>query len=547
MKEFLILRVFLFAAALSAGGFAEGEPLKNIRDHTGQFPRIVFAKDEKGQARISLLKPPEEPLQIQGVYYHGFRFTVPAGSNGSIYWMFLMPKPFAYREGEFSSSIMSVESGESIALPMIKLPVRPFELLSARFSKAEYFFQQQGPEKFLKPETEYLVLYRFSDPSIPEIQVALTDESNLGNTGFLPIGSPFVKIPRTIEAPLPVARELAKAVGAEFLKSGTQAGLRYLDRAYEDYMSKGGAFYGLYYAVWKEAQMGTGRTNPGWGAQLYDWLYLRSLSLNDETNAMGVTANLLPSMEADYRFGRLKEILGWYERALWRSGYDLDPASYPDLGPGIASLPEVRLRKIPLKAPLGFPYFSASGRASLYQQLGRLQVSAINAMASDRARSGRWREAFEWRFFVQAWAAKILEQSQDIEIIHVWYHGAGGNAGGLESLGLYEAAIEEYDKVVAHPWDDAYSNSSKLTAQLGKISCSILLGDYRPEMESQAREIAINSRKNIHVDKSFWLNADLIHARCLIASGKNEEGMAALESLIAQGHEVRWTPFFGQR
>jgi hypothetical protein len=530
-------RWLLIGSAIFGGRLAAVEPADTLQRHLDRFPRVTLGKDERNQARIALLDAPQSPLAINGFYYHGFRFTVPDWIDAPMVWMLVTPQPFIFKEGEFSSFITPVEGRADFSLPLTNFPIRPFESLATRFPKAESFFQQEISKESLVPGREYLICYRFTKTGLPKVAVAFTVSSDRGlrELGGLPIGPPRFRAPplRPGVSPKGAATIAADAAG-EFKTNGSAAALRLLDRSGEDFLGAGGSLSNLRSEIWREAQFSSGRENAAWAADLYDWLFRRALSCGDEVEAAYLIHNFLEELANAGRYGRLKEIINWQERVFWRSGYELDPTSYPDAGPGFASLPEVRRRNIPFIPPLGIPSYGPGGLAQLYRTFERLQAAAVNSMADDREQSGRWREALEWRLWTQAWA---LQQTPDRESGNVWFRSALGNALNLESLSLFEAARQEHERIASHAREDGYSGRTKIESRLGQINCALQLGAYRPEMEIQARDLAEQVHRNINMTKVSRLAADLIHARCLIAAGNVAAGLAKIDTIIAAGYE----------
>ena len=536
-----LCRWLLLGCALASIRLAAEEPADTLQRHLERFPRVTLGKDERHQARVALLDPPQAPLAIDGSYYHGFRLTVPDWIDASLVLMLVTPQPFVFKEGEFTSSIIPVEGGADFPVTLSSFPIRPFEHLATRFPSAGNFFQQEIASESLVPGKEYLICYRFTKPNIPKVAVALTVNSARGarELGRLPIGPlRWQAAPPLPDAIPKLAAAIAAEVAGEFKKSGSAAALRLLDRSAADFFAAGGSFYELNHQIWREAQVRSGRENMAWSADLWDWLFHLALARGEEKEAADLVPNTLGGMANAGRYGRLKEIINWQERAFWRSGYELDPASYPDSGPGIPSLPEVRRRDIPFLPPLGSPSYGPGGGARLVRTFVRLQASAVIGMADDRERSGRWREALEWRLWTQAWAAQQQAKVPDIETVNIWFQAALANARNLESLNLFEAARQEYDSIASHPWEDDYNGRAKIESRLGKINCSLQLGDYRPVLESEARDLAEQARNNVFLVKSSWQVDDLIHARCMIAGGNVSGGLAKIETLIADGCEA---------
>ena len=138
-------RWLLIGCALASARLAAEEPADTLQRHMDRFPRVTLGKDERNQARIALLDPPQTPLAINGFYYHGFRFTVPDWVDASMVWILVTPQPFVFKEGEFSSSITPVEGRADFSLPLTNFPSGPSSLSSLAFPKRRVFSSKRYP------------------------------------------------------------------------------------------------------------------------------------------------------------------------------------------------------------------------------------------------------------------------------------------------------------------------------------------------------------------------------------------------------------------
>lgn len=532
--------ILCFSIALCAA-LSAAEPEDTLRTKLDRFPHVEPGKDENRLARFQKIEAPAEAVAIGGFHYHAFRFTAPEWLNGNMAWMFVLPDaPDTAAEG-FSWAIAPVKGGESIQPPYQEAPVRAIEGLPTLFPKANQLTVQALPHASLKAGADYLVWYRAKNARLPRMAAAFTVMSDKGRMewGNLPVRTGFPELSSRAngEAKPGEPKQLVAAITTEYQAKGKAAALTMLDGVWKEYLAAGGRQDPFFFALWKEAQVRSGRADLDWASELWDWLFLQAIAVGNDRYAKDVLSNAMGGMANAYRFGRQKEILAWHERTFWRSGFELDTAAYPDLGPGIAALPEVRRRDIPFEAPIGFPWVNPDGKLMLFRGLERFVATAVNSMAADRERSGRWREAMEWRLWVQAWSDHEQAENPHYETVNVWYEGARGNVDNLENLGLYEAAREDHRRIIADPREDAYNNRSRLLSRLGLLNCALRMGQFEPGFTAEAALLCKQVRENIYLVKSVWFAADLVHARCLLASGQTAAAMKQLDELVAEGHE----------
>ncbi|MEK7951922.1 hypothetical protein [Luteolibacter soli] len=517
--------------------------VEKLRSSAAQFPKIEFGKDENGFARVHLLTPAKS-VEIDGWYYHGFRFTTPEWLDQSVLWMFLHPEQDNEKVGRFRWSIVPVEGDADFQLTYLKKPARAFKSVNERFPHAREFLVQSFPKDDLEPGKEYLVCFCYQQPQIPKLALAMTVKSDRGiaEFGSIPTGKPDPEkksLPK--DAPrLDPKPQVAKVVEA-YRKGGREAGLRALDEITPAFEKEGGVFRPYFNEVWREAQTRTGREDPEWAADVWDWLFRAALARGDRELARSVTSNALGGLAVVRRFGRAKEIRAWQEENLWRSGFELDPRTYPDLGPGLAALPEIRRREVPKGPPFGTPTIRRTGEFSMEENFDRMNASAFLSLAGDREQAGHWQEAMEWRVWAQIWSEAVTEASKDKkpigEVSNIWYEAVGDNADNLLLLGLTEAARDEYQRVIDTSWPDSYQGRGKLQAKLDRIACSLDLGEFDPSLVNEAAELAQKAKSNGFLTKPTWQRATLIHARCLLASGNKAEGSRMLDELVADGCE----------
>lgn len=522
---------------------AASEATEVLRQSMGRFPKIEFGKDEDGFARVHPLAP-AKTVEIDGWHYHAFRFTTPEWLDHSVLFMFLHPEQNNEKVGHFKWLLAPVEGDPIFNLKYIKGQVRAFQELGGRFPHARDFFIQDFPLERLEPDKEYFVWFCYQQRQAPKLAVALALKSDKGlaEFGILPTGRPALEArPRPQGTPPPDLKAAVSQVAAAYRKGGRKAGLGALDEVMSAVDRDGGHFRHFYLEIWREAQLRTGRDDPDWAADIWDWMFRTSLARGDEQLAHGVAPNLLGSLHGSHRFGRAKEVLAWLENAVWRSGFELDPRSYPDLGEGLAPLPEIRRRQVPTEPPIGKMRIHPTGEFGVSKSFNFGDASIFLAIAADRERGGHWQETMEWRVWAQSWAAAKTELREDKkpegEVSNIWYRAVEGNAGNLNLLGLTEAAKEEYQRVIDSPWPDYYEGRTKLRARLDRIGCCLELGQFEPGFVAEAAELAKKAKANSYLVKPSWQHAMLVHARCLLAAGNKAEGSAMLDELIADGCE----------
>lgn len=522
---------------------AESKEVEILRQSMEQFPKIELGKDENGFARIHQLTP-AKTIEIDGWYYHAFRFKTPDWLDETVLWMFLHPEQNNEKVGRFRWGLAAVEGEIDIYLVFLKNSLRPFRALEERFPHSREFFVQGFSKLNMDPGREYFVWFCYQQPQVPKLALAMTVKSERGiaEFGSIPTGKP---VPEQKSSPPGLKwrepqPEVAKVVQA-YRQGGREAGLRALDEVVVEWEKEGRPFRPFFNGVWKEAQVRTGRADPEWAADVWDWLFRAAIARGDWELASNVTSNAMSGLSEVRRFVRAKEILDWKKEALWRSGFELDPRTYPDLGQGLAALPEIRLRKVPMEPPFGMPTIRRTGEFALSKQFDRLEAGSILAIANERGRAGHWHEAMEWRVWVQSWAQAMTERREDKkpegEISNIWYEAVADNAENLLCLGLTEAAKDELQRIIDSPWPDYYQGRTKLNAKLDRIAGSLDLGKFEPGFVEEAAQLAKASKSHVFMTKPSWQHATLIHARCVLAAGNAAEGARMLDELIADGCE----------
>ena len=528
---------------LATSSVGAGEREKTLQREIVRFPKVEMGKDADGFAKFHLIDPPAAPLKIGDRYYHGFRFTTPAWLDGKMAWFMLQPEPPGAGIGAIQWFITPVEGEARFSLSFAEYATRPFPLLTERFPKSDKFLIQHFPLDSLDPGREYLIWYNFTTPRIPLIAATLTVQSERGMAEFggLPTGDPdptMKRIKPVPGVPVPDRNKIVAEMAATFRGSGSEAALRQLDEETTAYVNAGGRYRELFIAIWREAQLHSGREHPDWAGEIWDWMFSRSIAMGETVRAREVITNAMNGMSTTHRFGRRKELLEWLEQAIWRSGYSLDPASYPDLGPGFITLPEIRHRNIPMLPPFGTPRIKANGEFEMIKEFTRFDAGSFLAMADDREAGGRWREALEWRLWVQDWATQSQEKHPDDETTNVWFKSALGNAINLVSIGLPEVARGEFRRIAEKEWPDAYQDRSKINARIGVIRCALDLGEFEPAFVTDSRDLWQRAKNTRTMTRGSWHAAALVHARAVIAGGDHETGLRLLEEQITDGSEA---------
>ncbi|HEY1123780.1 MAG TPA: hypothetical protein VGE67_19335, partial [Haloferula sp.] len=311
--------------------------------------------------------------------------------------------------------------------------------------------------------------------------------------------------------------------------------LALLEKDCAAYIATGTKFYTFYYAIWKEAQVGTGRIDREWNAAAYGWLNQKCQELGAVTLTEQLTGNLSGAMIGINAYGAARQAIVPFVKSMQKREVSLAPGDYPDQGPAIASLPEIRKRKIPLGSPKRIVEVDFDGAIRTDDKLPFNFTAKMDKLADLEALGGQWAIALERYQWVCDWA-EARRGSDEFEIENGWYSARSGMANTLASIGLYEAAHAENAAILAKEWQDIYANRSRPLARRKQIDLEISLGRADAAMLAELDELHAKLEKNAFVQRDAWEAADITKARCLAELGKTDEAEALLTKLADEGN-----------
>lgn len=514
-----------------------------LRENRTQFPLVEMKRAEIPFAAVHHLSPRAEPLEYVGRYYTGFRFTTPAWLDAPVIWMFACKGPAEVAKGMNFYILPEEPLAVEFKLGQTRREADHFPRFRKLFPDSGSFTFQHFPQESLLPAKNYIVWFGFPSKKIPEIGFALTVGSAKGvyECGMLPTGYPdngpgraFLKNenlkPKTAAA-------IVSATVATYRKSGSSDALALLDRELSAYIDAAGDFRQFYLAVWGEAQTGSGRTDPAWSASLFEWLQLKCRSLDAFVLAEDLVPNTTNGLNIAHRYGAASRALEPFIEEMGRRLVEIDPAAYPDQGPAMPLLPEVRLRSYPMVPTRGVSVIGPDGWVGVSQKMPKSFAGGMTAMADLELLGGNWQKSLERNFAVCDWVERMRDQTFEPE--NHWYSNRAHIAQTLMTLGLFEAADGEYDAILRKGWPDIYQNATLIRSRFARLSISISLGTANETVLKELDEIHEKLRNNPYVHSGSWEAVEITKAHCLDQLGRHEEAITLLAKLIESGnHEA---------
>lgn len=310
--------------------------------------------------------------------------------------------------------------------------------------------------------------------------------------------------------------------------------LEFLSKEFEQRVEKPSAFIDLYVKVWKEAQVGNGRLDADWSALLYNEIFVSAHKHRYYRIMNDVTGNLLASLETAGRHGRLTEVLEWWAEGQKMGGQLLETTSYPDLGPILPFLPEVRERDIPETLPYSKIDFKGNPPRSMSHKVGQNEVKVFIAYANHLGNAGRWRESMEWYFQVRRWSSKE-DGSPKWQRIQNWFASVHSIASWLRWHGFLEEALAQVDVGLAAPMQESYHGRRNILFSLERLGLLMELDRAPEDLVERAKDLAKRAEENKHLSAWSHKNAKVVVAKALFHTGADAEGLALLEELANSG------------
>jgi hypothetical protein len=515
-----------------------------LRENSAQFPLVEMKRAEIPFATVHTLPPREKPLEYDGKFYTGFRFTAPEWLDGPVMWMFAYPVPDEEVKGMNWYILPEDPVDVNFQLFHERRENTRFPRFRALFPDCGSFTQQYFPNKDLIPSKNYIIWFGLPSKKFPPLKFALTVSSARGlfEYGMLPTGYPAHGPGRAFMKsaglkPKPPAEILSAAVATQ-RKSGTTAALDLLEQELPGYIDAGGDFHKFHLAVWREAQVRSGRTDPAWAASLFEWLQLKNRSLEALLLADDLVTNTTNQLRIVHRYGAANRALEPFFEEMGRRLVDLDPAAHPDRGPALPLLPEVRLRIFPGPPTRGISVIDPTGWVRYSGEMPHSFAGAMGAMAEFERLGGNWKKSLERNFAACDWIER--KRASIAEPENYWYKHRMDIAATLMMLGLTEAADAEYDAILKKGWPDVYQNRTLIRARHQRLAIRITLGDADRALLVELDEIHEKLRNNPLVHSGSWKEVEITKARCLARLDRQEEALSLLSKLAEEGnHSAR--------
>lgn len=293
-----------------------------------------------------------------------------------------------------------------------------------------------------------------------------------------------------------------------------------------------GNFRSLFSTVWTEAQVKSGRLDADWAAMLYDEIFKGALRNEKYAEMNDVTGNLLNTLSAAGRHGRLSEVLDWWIEKQ-NGDQRLEISAYQDQGPVHPFFPEIRKRNTPasmLHSQIGTEPDNGRNLVDIEQKNG--QVFSI--YAAHLSRSGKWRESMEWVQQIRRWAS-LEDGKPRWQMIQPWFNSVESTARSLQWLGYTQEALEQVDIGLAAPMQESYHGRCNIILSLLRLEILMELNQAPEDLVEQARELVKRAEANTHLSISFHREAKVTLARTLLHLGKDTDALAFLDELAAVG------------
>ena len=352
------------------------------------------------------------------------------------------------------------------------------------------------------------------------------------------VGSIYAEAPRTEEKPKHLTPQVTMATTLELRqKKSDAAAIAYLGEKMRERAGNYGNFRNLFSYTWREAQVRSGRVDGAWASRLNDVAFTVAYEERYYKEASEIISNLCTTLSRSGRFGRFAEVMAIWEEAQRLSGHRMDLDSYPDLGPAISCLPEVRHRQMPATLPSpkevagGLPPRNRPNRfhiieAGAFANFGHLNYNA-----------GRWREGIEWLVWVRDWATSKKTGQPVGEYAHQWFGVTESISLIQVNMGFYKEALVMTDEAIAAPHGQTYLGCSRITLGILRLNILRYLDQAPDDIVDRLGEFVVRAKTNRHVSEAGHKSAKVSLAKALLHTGRTGEAEALLDTLVAEGSQ----------
>ena len=491
------------------------------------LPEVVLDRKSEFQARYQVLEGGES-----GVWRYGFAFKTPNLVDGSATWRVV----WDHTDPDASAWEVTKPDGSGLARCAPKTEdISRHPDLAAAYPQGKSVQTVKLHNHLIVKATRYQAVLATRSEKAPlgiSINVAL---SGLG----VPPGSKPVEM-RILDGDV-MPRLVMELVENIRTFRGDEEAIRFLEKQFSLKADRLGEFSSLFYLVWNEAQFGQGMENSVWGSRLNDAAFISAYRIGHFGRAFEIMNNLCARLGSAARFGRLAEVHAILEDAYASGGMNMDPSSYPDLGPAIPGLPTIRHRDISMKTAWSVRTPGGPPPISRVVPFNEMQAGALLQYAFQRSNRGDWKGALEWSVWIRDWASD--ENGVPLQARNgIWYSATHDLALLLSGLGYNEEALALIEEAVAAPYGMNYRGRAKIHAANLQLDLKRRVGRPDPESIPKLRELIIRIENHVHFGKSGAWSAKIDLAEALYEGGETAEAERIIEEIIREGsYNARWT------
>ena len=174
------------AAPLAAGE----ERLAFLQKNFGSFVPIKLNKGTNGYAAVQILPVRGHLIEHDGLYYCGFRFTMPAWLDGDLEWMYALAKGVAQKDftaGETWWGVVPEAGPWAHSDKNFRLELQDYRGLRQQFPYSHSLNVQTFSRDQLQPGKSYVVWFALQEKDHPDIAYAMTIRSPRGTNELGPL------------------------------------------------------------------------------------------------------------------------------------------------------------------------------------------------------------------------------------------------------------------------------------------------------------------------------------------------------------------------
>jgi hypothetical protein len=158
-----------------------------LQGNFGKFVPFQFLKGANGAAVLQHLNVRDNLFERDGMFYCGFKFTIPTWTDGNLKLMYVLAKTEAQKNfvaDHMDSQILSEDGPSQILYEHYRETLTSHPQLQAQFPYTTSLTTQTFDIKRLEPGKTYGIWFEFNKPALPDIAVAITINSPRGTNEF---------------------------------------------------------------------------------------------------------------------------------------------------------------------------------------------------------------------------------------------------------------------------------------------------------------------------------------------------------------------------